>query len=146
METKKRIKSPFSGVSTKRSKSKKSKKKKKAEPFVSKYNPIEYEKIKIIPEITVIIKFDQARSDFNAIEIKIPSNKLIKNIVDKIYEKHCYSCHNVKIFVLENSQKKYLNDVLFKTFEELKLSLSDNFNVFYEYEPVENPLLEAGLV
>jgi hypothetical protein len=146
MEKKKRIKSPYSGVFPKRSKSKKSIKKKKAEPFLSKYPSIDYEKIKIIPEITVIIKFDQARSDFNAIELKIPSNKLIKNVVDKIYEKHCHSCHNVKIFVLESSQKKYLNDVMFKTFEELKISLSDNFNVFYEYEPVENPILEAGLV
>lgn len=130
-----------------RSKSKGRKKaKKKIEPFISKYPAIDYEKAKSIPLITVLIKFEQAKSDFHTIEYKFPSNMILKNLFDKINERHCNSCRNLKIYMIVNSQKKYLNDHMYKAFGDLKISPLENFYLIYEYEPVESPILEAGLV
>ncbi len=140
----KRIRSPFSKVNLKRSKVQSSKKR-KIEPFVSKFPPIDFDKFKTTPEVSVIVRAEQSRSDFNYLELKLSSDRTIKNIIDKIKEKHCSSTHNIKIYIIENSQKKYLNNHLFKTFQDLKVSHNEIFNVFYEYEPVENPLLTAGL-
>jgi len=141
----KRIKFPFSKRNLKGSKVK-SWKKKNIEPFVSKYPPIDFDKYKTAPEISVIVRSEQARSDFNYLELKLSVDRTIKNIIDKIKERHCSSTHNMKIYTVENSQKKYLNNHLYETFQDLKISHTEIFNVFYEYDPVESPVLTAGLV
>ena len=116
------------------------------EQEISKYRAIDYEKLKEIPEITLTIKLDQSRMDGSTFEIKMGINLTIRKVLEKINERHCNSCKNIKIYLIENSQKKYMDIVTYKTFEELGFKGGENLNFFYEYEPFKHPLLEAGLV
>lgn len=129
-----------------RGKSAGKKPKKVAEPFVSKYNLIDFEKAKEVPEITLTVKFDQVRTEGFFYDMKLPINMTLRKAMEKINEKHMNSCHNIRIFILENSAKKYMDNLTYKTFKDLGIKPGDNLNLYYEYEPAIHPLLEAGLV
>jgi hypothetical protein len=119
---------------------------KPAEPFVSKYSPIDYDKIKEIPELPLTIRLDQGLSNF-VFETKVPINMTLKKVMDIINEKHGGACHNIRIFLVEkNSNKKYMDVFTYYTFKELGIQPTENLTLYYEYEPAVHPLLEAGLV
>ena len=65
-------------------------------------------------------------------------------IKELIQEKHGSSCGRLRLFMRdENSgEKKYLDNLEYKTFQELEISGS-NFVVFFEFEPFVHPTLEA---
>jgi hypothetical protein len=119
--------------------------KKAAEPYVNKYPPIDFNKLKEVPEISVSVKLDQGKAD-KALEFKIPITMTLRKVIEKINEKHCNSCSNIRVYLVENSQKKYMDVFTYKTFKELDITPGENLNLFYEYEPIKHPLLEAGLV
>lgn len=131
-------KKPKSGKKT-------SKKTKVVEPFISKYPPVEYEKAKEVPDITIVFRLDQGLNNLPT-EVKIPLTSTLNKIIEKINEKHVNSCHNIKIFMIENAERKYLEEMRFKTFKEIGVKPNEVVNLYYEFEPSIHPLLEAGLV
>jgi hypothetical protein len=125
---------------------------KKPEPYVSKYPEINFEKLKEVPSISVSVKNESIRSESGMFEIKLPVNMTLKKIIDVLNERHCYSCKNLRLYMRKNtntdansSDKNYLDSVLFKTFSEFGIS-GDSLLIYYEFEPINHPLLESGQV
>ena len=119
--------------------------KKLAEPFVSKYPIIDYDKIKEVPEVLLNIRLDQGLSSYMS-EIKIPITMTLSKIIERINERHGNSCHNIKTFIIENSSRMYMDLYKYKTFKEIGSQFGENLTLYYEYEPAIHPILEAGLV
>jgi hypothetical protein len=117
---------------------------KKVDNFISKYPTIDYEKLLEVPEVSLTIKYDQNRSE--SFDIKLPINFTLRKVKEKINERNGNSLHNIKIFLLENSVKKYMEIFSFHTFKQLGIKPGENINLFYEFEPAVHPLLEAGSV
>lgn len=120
--------------------------KKVVEIIPSKYRPLNYEAALEIPEIYLSIKFDQNRFDTTSLDVKIGIDMTIRKVIEIINEKHNFSCKSVKIYIIEDGSKKYMDVFLYKSFKELGIKPGETLNLFYEYEPVKHPLLEAGLV
>jgi hypothetical protein len=134
----------MAGKKTKSAK-KSGKKTKVVEPFISKYPPVEYDKAKEVPDITIVFRLDQGLNNFST-EVKISITSTLNKIIEKINEKHGNSCHNIKIFMIDNAERKYLENLKFKTFKEIGVKPNEIVNLYYEFEPSVHPLLEAGLV
>lgn len=81
------------------------KKKKGIEQIVSKYPPIDFAKLKEIQEVSLSIRLDQARADSTTLDLKIPLTYTLRKVIEKINEKHNNSCHNIRIYLVENSSK-----------------------------------------
>lgn len=139
-------KKPLSGMrpaSKGRGKSATKRPRKVAEPYVSKFPPIDFEKINEIPEVSMTVRLDQMRTEGYFFDLKLPINMTFRKVIEKINERHGNSCHNIRIFL---SDKKPLDNFIYRTFKELGIKPGENFTLYYEYEPAIHPLLEAGLV
>jgi hypothetical protein len=120
--------------------------KKAADTFISKYPPIDFEKLKEISEVPLVIRMDGSLNNI-VFEMKIPINWTLNRLIEKINEKHGNACHNIKIFIIENAKRKYMDSLRFKTFKEIGItSEKDSLTLYYEFEPSVHPFLEAGLV
>jgi hypothetical protein len=120
--------------------------KKVPEPFISKYPPVNYEKLNEVPEVSLAIRMDGGLNNIIH-EMKIPINWTLNRLIEKINEKHENSCHNMRIFIIENANRKYLDSLRFKTFKEIGItSEKETLTLYYEFEPAVHPVLEAGLV
>jgi hypothetical protein len=135
------------GISSAKKRGVSAKKPRKApEPFASKYREIDYDEVQKVSEILLIIRLDQLRNESGFFELKIPLTATLSKVAEKINQRHRNSCKNIRIYVVQDSQKKYMDVFFYKTFSELGLKAGENLNLYYEYEPVKHPLLEAGLV
>ncbi len=120
--------------------------KKAPEPFISKYPPVNYEKLNEIPEVPLSIRMDGGLNNIIH-EMKIPINWTLNRLIEKINEKHSNACHNLRIYIIENANRKYMDSLRFKTFKEIGItSEKETLTFYYEYEPAVHPVLEAGLV
>ena len=148
MDKKKKSTKPSSATNrpdSKKSKSPKKKTKKTTEAFMSKYPPIDYEKIKEIPDVTIAIRLDQGQSNF-MYDVKFPINTSIRKVKERINEKHGNACHNIKLYVIENSNKQYIDALSSSTLKDLGINPNETLTLHYEFEPSIHPLLEAGLI
>lgn len=121
------------------------KRKKKAAMYESKYQALDWEKLKTVPQINWIARNATKVGDY--LEGKSFINESFNKIKEKILEKHSHSCKNLRLFVKDkdDNEKKYLEPVIGKTFQELGI-IGDNLQIFYEFEPFVHAMLEAGLV
>jgi len=122
----------------------KKKGKKEAEPFVSKYPDIDYTNLMTVPKIDLRIKLINTKSEFGYMEITVPSTYSLAKIVELINIKHSFSCKNIKLFMEISGVRKNLDKLLYLNFQEL--DQKGELDLFYEFDPVIHPLLEAGLV
>jgi len=136
---------PLSKSSNTRGKSaKKSKVLKKQDNFVSKYPPIDYDKLLEVQEVLLQIKNDQNRSE--TFDLKVSINMTLRKVKEKINERYGNSLHQIKIYLFENSVKKNMEVFTYQTLKQLGLKAGDNINIYYEYEPEIHPLLESGWI
>ena len=69
----------------------------------------------------------------------------IDDIKEKIQEKHGFSCSNLRLYIMEGTEKKYLDAIMCRTFQELGIN-AEKFSLFYEFDPFVHPMLEASLI
>ena len=123
------------------------KRKKKEKVYDYKYPILDFEKLKQVPKISFEIKNVSIKGN-NTITGELPIDYSFNKIKEMIQEKHKYSCHNLRLYVLEGtdskSNKKYLDDLICKTFKELGIT-AEKFVVYYEFAPFDHPTLEASL-
>ena len=78
------------------------------------------------------------------IEGSVPIDFSFNKIKDIIQAKHKFSCGNLRLYILEGQEKKYLDNVICRTFKELGIT-AEKFTLYYEFEPFVHPMLEASL-
>jgi len=119
-------------------KGKKSKKKKAKEPFVSKYAPVDYEKLMFIPKTKLTIKLKSLKSENSTFEAFIGENNTVSRIKEVINEKHGGACSNIRLFMTLNEKNFTLENDLNKQLKEV--GLVGECNVLYEFDPIIHPL------
>ena len=119
---------------------KKDKKKKEKEPFISKYAPVDYEKLRFIPDVKLTIKLGNIKSESSTFEVKLPENATVSRIKDVINDKHNGACSNIILYIDLTDKSKNLEKVLNKRLHEI--GIVGEFNIYYEFEPIKHPLLE----
>jgi len=120
--------------------SKKSKKKKEKEPFISKYAPVDYEKLMTIPKTKLTIKLANIKSENSTFEEYISETSTVSRIKEVINEKHSGSCSNIRLLLDLNDKNKTLENVLSKQLKDV--GLVGECTIFYEFDPIIHPLLE----
>ena len=129
--------------SKKKGKNKK-KTKKITETFISKYPPINYDLKSLIPEVSIDIKMEIGKSSLSA---KVPITTSFNKLIKMIQAHHFNACHKVRIYDIINSERKYLDDYRYYTLDDYQgIKLNQTNLLFYEFEPICHPMLEAGLV
>ena len=123
---------------------KKGGKKKKVVVYQSKYPYLDMDKLKQVPVLNWIARLSNAKGG-EMIEGTVPMDYSFNKIKEKIQEKHSNSCSNLRLFIMEGNEKKYLDAIMCKTFLELGIN-TEKFSLFYEFEPFVHPMLEAGLI
>jgi hypothetical protein len=124
------------------SKGKSMKKSKKSnDPYISKYPPINYNLD--IPFTTLEIKMEVGKS---CIREKVPISTTFNRLIEMISKHHANACHNIRLYVIENSQRKYLDDLRFYTLKDFDVKSDQIYQLFYDFEPIVHPMLEAGSV
>lgn len=123
-------------------KGKKSKKKKEKEPFISKYAPVDFEKLMFIPKTKLIIKLANIKSESSTFESYLSETSTVSRIKEVINEKHGGSCSNIRLYLDLNDKNKTLEKYLHKQLKEV--GLTGECNIFYEFDPVKHPLLEMN--
>lgn len=120
--------------------------KKKAEPFVSKYPPIDYNKIHSIEKIDLSIQLDQVLTEYKNIDISVPTNITLGKVAQIINEKNNMACKNIKLyFITKELELQSLDNFMDKTFIDLGISKKDSpLTMYYSFEAVQNQLLLAG--
>ena len=78
------------------------------------------------------------------IEGSVPIDFSFNKIKEIIQAKHKFSCGNLRLYILEGQEKKYLDNVICRTFKELGIT-AEKFTLYYEVEPFVHPMLEASL-
>lgn len=122
-------------------KSKKNGKKKKEKiPFVSKYAPVDYEQLMMIPKVKLTIKLNNIKSESSLFEANIPENSTVARIKEIINEKHGGSCNNIRMYLDSSDKTKSLEGLNNKSLNEI--GLTGEINIFYEFDPIKHPLLE----
>ena len=119
------------------------KKKKAPKPYDYKYGEYDFEKLKIVPTINFIARNNNLK---NSGEIKgtIPIDFSFYKIKELIEEKHKYSCKNLRLYMLEGQEKKYFDNILYRTFKDLEI-VTDTLTIYYEFEPFCHPTLEGSI-
>jgi hypothetical protein len=117
--------------------------KKQIEPYVSRYPPIDYDILKQVPEVSLEISMELGKS---CIKEKVPITTTFNRIIEIIGNHHCNACHNIRLYVIENSQRRYLDVLRFFTLKDFDIKTDQIYQLYYEYEPIAHPMLEAGLV
>jgi len=121
---------------------KKSKKKKEKEPFVSKYAPVDYDQLMFVPKTKLTIKLANIKSEHSTFEALITENSTVFRIKEVINEKHGGSCANIRLYYDLTDKNKTLEKDLNKQLKEV--GLIGECNVFYEFDPIQHPLLEMN--
>ena len=125
----------------------KKKKKKEKPPYNYKYPQLNYEELKKVPMLTFTAKNGSFKnSNDDIVTGTIPMDYSFNKIKELIQLKHGASCGNLRLFMKDDNtgEKKYFDNVEYKTFQELGFNGS-NFNLFFEFEPFVHPTLEAIL-
>lgn len=119
--------------------------KKKIEPFVSKYPPLELDKLTKVETIFITAQLTNVVSETN-IELIVPMNVTFSKVADLINQKNNNSCKNLKLFLVDkdDASLKSLEGLMDKTIKETGVKSNTTINLYYTFEPVENPLLLAG--
>lgn len=125
-------------------KKKKGGRKKKAQEYQSKYPKVDYEKLKTVPKLTFVARMNNTKGS-DAVEGSVPLDYSFHKIKEIIQAKHGNSCSNLRLYILEGQDKKYLDNILCRTFKELGIS-TDKFTFYYEFDPFVSPMLEASLI
>ena len=120
------------------------KKKKKQAVYNYKYPQLDFEKLKQVPTLNFMARNLNSRAS-DIIEGSVPIDFSFNKIKDIIQAKHKYSCGNLRLYILEGQEKKYLDNVICRTFKELGIT-AEKFTLYYEFEPFVHPMLEASLV
>lgn len=124
-------------------KGKKSKKKKKVkEPFISKYAPVDYEKLMFIPKTKLTIKLISLKSENSTFEAFINENNTVSRIKEVINEKHGGACSNIRLYMILNEKNITLENDLNKQLKDV--GLVGECNILYEFDPIIHPLLEMN--
>ena len=119
------------------------KKKKKQAVYNYKYPQLDFEKLKQVPTLNFMARNLNSRAS-DIIEGSVPIDFSFNKIKEIIQAKHKYSCGNLRLYILEGQEKKYLDNVICRTFKELGIT-AEKFNLYYEFEPFVHPMLEASL-
>ncbi len=119
------------------------KKKKKQAVYNYKYPQLDFEKLKQVPTLNFMARNLNSRAS-DIIEGSVPIDFSFNKIKDIIQAKHKYSCGNLRLYILEGQEKKYLDNVICRTFKELGIT-AEKFTLYYEFEPFVHPMLEASL-
>ena len=125
----------------------KKKKKKEKPPYNYKYPQLNYEELKKVSMLTFTAKNGSLKnSNDDIVTGTIPMDYSFNKIKELIQLKHGASCGNLRLFMKDDNtgEKKYFDNVEYKTFQELGFNGS-NFNLFFEFEPFVHPTLEAIL-
>ena len=125
----------------------KKKKKKEKPPYNYKYPQLNYEELKKVPMLTFTAKNGSLKnSNDDIVTGTIPMDYSFNKIKELIQLKHGASFGNLRLFMKDDNtgEKKYFDNVEYKTFQELGFNGS-NFNLFFEFEPFVHPTLEAIL-
>ncbi len=119
------------------------KKKKKQAVYNYKYPQLDFEKLKQVPTLNFMARNLNSRAS-DIIEGSVPIDFSFNKIKDIIQAKHKFSCGNLRLYILEGQEKKYLDNVICRTFKELGIT-AEKFTLYYEFEPFVHPMLEASL-
>jgi hypothetical protein len=119
------------------------KKKKKQAVYNYKYPQLDFEKLKQVPTLNFMARNLNSRAS-DIIEGSVPIDFSFNKIKEIIQAKHKYSCGNLRLYILEGQEKKYLDNVICRTFKELGIT-AEKFTLYYEFEPFVHPMLEASL-
>ena len=123
------------------------KKKKEKPPYNYKYPQLNYEELKKVPLFNFTAKHGSLNnSNDDIVTGSINMDYSFNKIKELIQQKHGYSCRNLKLFMKDDNtgEKKYLDNLEYKTFQELGFHGS-SFVLFFEFEPFVHPTLEAIL-
>jgi hypothetical protein len=119
------------------------KKKKKQAVYNYKYPQLDFEKLKQVPTLNFMARNLNSRAS-DIIEGSVPIDFSFNKIKEIIQAKHKFSCGNLRLYILEGQEKKYLDNVICRTFKELGIT-AEKFTLYYEFEPFVHPMLEASL-
>ena len=119
------------------------KKKKKQAVYNYKYPQLDFEKLKQVPTLNFMARNLNSRAS-DIIEGSVLIDFSFNKIKEIIQAKHKYSCGNLRLYILEGQEKKYLDNVICRTFKELGIT-AEKFTLYYEFEPFVHPMLEASL-
>ena len=119
------------------------KKKKNQAVYNYKYPQLDFEKLKQVPTLNFMARNLNSRAS-DIIEGSVPIDFSFNKIKEIIQAKHKFSCGNLRLYILEGQEKKYLDNVICRTFKELGIT-AEKFTLYYEFEPFVHPMLEASL-
>ena len=125
----------------------KKKKKKEKPPYNYKYPQLNYEELSKVPMLSFTAKNGSLKnSNDDIVTGSVPMDYSFNKIKELIQLKHGSSCGNLRLFMKDDNtgEKKYFDNVEFKTFQELGFH-GTNFTLFFEFEPFVHPTLEAIL-
>ena len=123
------------------------KKKKEKPPYNYKYPQLNYEELKKVPLFNFTAKNGSLKNPNDDIVTgSIPMDYSFNKIKELIQQKHGFSCRNLRLFMEDTNsgEKKYLDNLEYKTFQELGFKGS-NCVLFFEFDPFVHPTLEAIL-
>lgn len=121
----------------------KKKKGKKVIEYDYKYPQYDFVKLKEVQTMDFLaLNSDNKNAD--RIEGKVPIDGTPYLIKEQIAVKYMYSVKNLRLFVQDGNEKRYLDDILYKPFKEIGIA-GNKFNLFYEFEPFVHPTLEASI-
>ena len=123
---------------------KKTVKKKKQVVYQCKYPILDMEKLKQVPVLNWVARMNNTKAG-DIIEGTVPMDYSFNKIKEKIQEKHGFSCSNLRLYIMEGTEKKYLDAIMCRTFQELGIN-AEKFSLFYEFDPFVHPMLEASLI
>ncbi len=118
----------------------KKKKKKIKEPFISKYAPVDYEKLMTVPRTRLIIKLANIKSENSTFEAYVEETCTVSRIKEIINDKHLGSCSQIRLYLDLSDKTKTLEKYLNKQLKEV--GLIGESNIYYEFDPILHPLLE----
>ena len=119
------------------------KKKKKQAVYNYKYPQLDFEKLKQVPTLNFMARNLNSRAS-DIIEGSVPIDFSFNKIKEIIQAKHKFSYGNLRLYILEDQEQKYLDNVICRTFKELGIT-AEKFTLYYEFEPFVHPMLEASL-
>jgi len=119
------------------------KKKKKVVEYNYKYPKIDFEELKKVKMLNFLARNNSSNAA-TIIEGSVPIDYSFHKIKEIIQEKHKSSCSNLRLYILEGQEKKYLDNVLCRTFKELGITV-EKFTLYYEFDPFVHPMFEASL-
>lgn len=119
----------------------KPKKQRQAEVFKSKYK-IDIENLLKVDTVQLLLKLIGIRSEFNSIEISVPSTFCLYKVIEIINEYHNYSLNDVRLYL--GDETRPLDEYLNKSLLEIGLVRSEVILICYKYSPVKCPLLLSG--